>query len=108
MTSSEKKAKKKATAARQRRARKVAGRYYLTPKVWAKRCSHCAATTSVAYRQRGRVTACVACIERLGIVARESRVWHEGGARAGSHVTVRYIDPEELPKLRTHEQGHGR
>src|SRR3954447_26699105 len=82
MTSSEKKAKKKATAVRQQRARKVAGRYYLTPKVWRKRCSHCAATTSVAYRQRGRVTACAACIERLGIAAHESRAWRDGGGQA--------------------------
>src|SRR3954447_7490631 len=93
MTSSEKKAKKKATAARQRRARKVAGRYYLTPKVWAKRCSHCAGTTSVAYRQRGRVTACAACIERLRIVAHESRAWRDGGAQAGAEVRIYRLAP---------------
>ena len=84
---------------RERKARQasaVANRYYLTPKVWQRPCSHCSAASSIAYRLSGRKTACVDCIDRLGIKARESQAWRDGGARAGSKVTVRHVDPESL------------
>jgi hypothetical protein len=92
--------KKREKKIRQRKARQariaVARRYYLTPKVWNEPCSHCSAASSIAYRVSGRRTACADCIRRLGIKARESRAWRDGGARAGSKVTVRHVDPEGL------------
>ena len=75
---------------------RVAGRYYLTPKVWQCPCSHCSAASSIAYRVSGRKTACVDCIDRLGIKARESQAWRDGGAKAGAKVTVRRVEPEGL------------
>lgn len=76
---------------KQRAARKMAGAYWLTPKAWRKRCSHCGHEGSVAYRPRDRKSVCVECVERLGINARESKSWLDGGSKAGATVTVRFV-----------------
>ena len=65
--------------------------YWLTPRVWSKRCSHCGRGQSVAWRPRDGKLACAECIERLGVRARESKAWQEGGSRAGAAVTIRYL-----------------
>lgn len=75
---------------------RTAHRYYLTPRLWNRPCSHCPAPSSIAYRVKGRATACADCIERLGIEARESEAWRDGGSRAGAEVTVRRVDPASL------------
>jgi len=72
-----------------RKLQGVGARYWLTPKVWNKSCSHCEATASVAYRPGDRRYACAACVERLKIKARESEAWLAGGSRAGPAVTIR-------------------
>jgi hypothetical protein len=43
-----------------------------------------------------RKFACASCIETLGINARESKAWRDGGAKAGAAVTIRHVDPESL------------
>lgn len=68
-------------------------RYWLTPRVWDKSCSHCGSDGSVAVRPRDRRYACQPCIERLGIKARESSAWRDGGSRAGAAVAVRFVPP---------------
>lgn len=68
--------------------------YWLTPKAWNKACSHCGKDGSVAVRPLDRRYVCEACIERLGIRARESKAWRDGGSRAGCTVTIRYVDPD--------------
>ena len=83
---------RKSRAARRHRARKVAGVYWFTPRVWRRSCSHCGGEGSAAYRPRDRKYACEDCIARLGIHARESKGWREGGGRAGAKVTVRRVD----------------
>lgn len=67
--------------------------YWLTPKVWHRPCSHCDGPTSIAYRAADKRTACAECVERLGIRARPSRAWLEGGSKAGAAVTVRRVAP---------------
>jgi len=81
---------------RQRKRITAASRYYLTPKGWGRACSHCGAANSVAFRARDRKRACRECVARLGIRARESRAWRDGGSRAGSAVAVRFVDPASL------------
>jgi hypothetical protein len=79
---------------RNRRPRAKARRHYwLTPKAWNKRCSHCGAEQSVAVRPADHRHACGACIERVGINARESKAWRDGGSRAGTAVVVRFVPP---------------
>jgi hypothetical protein len=68
----------------------------LTPKAWNKRCSHCGHAGSVAVRPLDHRYACESCIERLGIMAGESKAWRDGGSRAGTAVTIRHVDPESL------------
>jgi len=85
-----KKQRKGTTAA----ARKTAGTYWMTPRVWRELCSHCDAGQAVAVRPRDYRYACTACIERLGIRTKESRAWRDGGARAGAEVKVRYLEAE--------------
>jgi hypothetical protein len=75
------------------RGRKLANTYWLTPKAWNKDRSHCGQRGSIAYRPSGRTYACSACVERLGIEARESASWRNGGARAGSEVIIRWEKP---------------
>jgi hypothetical protein len=64
--------------------------YWLTPRVWNKRCSHCGVGQAVAVRVRDNKYACEGCVARLGIRARESKAWRDGGSRAGAAVTVRH------------------
>ena len=64
--------------------------YWLTPKGWNKPCSHCPSSTSVAYRASDHCRACRSRIERLGINARESQAWRDGGAKAGAEVRVSF------------------
>ncbi len=71
-------------------------RYYLTPRVWNRTCSHCGHFGSIAYRHTPRAYACRSCIEALGIKPQESKAWREGGARAGAAVTIRHVDPATL------------
>ena len=75
-------------------ARRTAGVYWLTPKVWREMCSHCDEWKAVAVRPRDYRYACATCIERLGIRTNESRAWRDGGARAGAEVKVRYLEAE--------------
>jgi len=77
------------TPTRRKKLQGVAARYWFTPKVWNKSCSHCEASASVAYRPGDRRYACAACVERLKIKARESEAWLAGGSRAGPVVTIR-------------------
>jgi hypothetical protein len=77
----------------QRQARR---HYWLTPRAWRKRCSHCSADGSVAYRPDDGKHVCQSCIERLGIKARESQAWRDGGAKAGATVRIRHVDPATL------------
>ena len=77
----------------QRKQAKAQQHYWLTPKVWNKRCSHCGAEQSVAVRPADHRHACGACIERLGISARKSKAWTEGGSRAGHAVVIRCVEP---------------
>ena len=70
--------------------------YWLTPRAWARRCSHCSAEHAVAVRPDDRRAACADCVDRLGITARESEGWRDGGAKAGSTVTSRHVDPATL------------
>lgn len=79
-----------------RRQAKARHRYWLTPKAWNRRCSHCGEGAAVAVRPVDHVYTCESCIERLGIKARESKAWRDGGSRAGSAVTIRYVNPESL------------
>jgi hypothetical protein len=88
-----KRAKPRRTRAKGRNVEKTSHRYWLTPKAWRHRCSHCGNAGSVAYRPVDGKSACGECIDRLGIQARESESWRNGGAKAGSSVTVRYVDP---------------
>ena len=76
--------------------RRARCRYWLTPRAWDKRCSHCGRICAIAYRPDDGKHACVSCIERLGIKAGESKAWRDGGSRAGSAVTIRHVDPESL------------
>lgn len=78
---------------------KVSRRYYLTPKVAAKRCSHCGQLGAVAYRAADRKRACQSCIDRLGINAVESTNWIEAGRKPYAPVTVRYVAPQTLKAL---------
>ncbi len=84
------------TTTKSRNAARARRHYWLTPKAWNKRCSHCGAIGSIAYRPDDRKHACAGCIKRLGIKAHESRAWLDGGAKAGAEVTVRHVDPESL------------
>lgn len=70
--------------------------YWLTPKAAGKSCSHCGVFGAVAWRPKDHKLACLECIDRLGIHARESRNWREAGPAAGAPVTVRFVDPESL------------
>jgi len=74
----------------------VARRYWLTPKAWNKRCSHCGGQGAIAYRPRDHRYACERCIRKRGISARESNAWRYGGSTAGSKVTIRHVDPATL------------
>jgi hypothetical protein len=78
--------------------------YYLPPKAWNKICSHCDERPAIAYRQNPRAFACDDCIERLGIKARESKAWREGGSKAGATVTIRHVDPATLRSDRSRSQ----
>ena len=64
--------------------------YWLTPKAWNKSCSHCGTDGAGAVRPIDHRYACEACIDRLGIKARESKAWRDGGSRAGAAVVIRY------------------
>ena len=75
---------------------KARHRYWLTPKAWAKQCSHCSAEHAVAVRPDDHKAACAACVDRLGIHAHESRGWRDGGAKAGAKVTVTRVNPATL------------
>ena len=86
----------KTKRAKAKRLARASGRYYLTPRVWRRPCSHCGGQGAVAYRACDRKVACAACIDRLGIVARESQAWRDGGAKADPTVTVRHVDPATL------------
>jgi hypothetical protein len=80
-----------------RKPKGPSGHYYLTPKAWRRKCGRGGCDEpAVAYRAFDRSYVCEPCIERLGIKARESRAWREGGAKAGSTVTIRHVDPESL------------
>ena len=70
--------------------------YWLTPKCGTSAARTAGAEHPVAYRS-GRPAKC-ACgkHETLGIKARESKAWRDGGAKAGSTVTIRHVDPESL------------
>jgi len=70
--------------------------YWLTPKAWAKTCSHCHERPAVALRPNDHKGACEVCVDRLGIHAHESQGWRDGGSKAGADVTVRYVDPATL------------
>jgi hypothetical protein len=89
-------ARRRRTRRREGGQSKSRGRYWLTPKVWKERCSHCGASGSIACRPVDRKFACASCIETLGINARESKAWRDGGAKAGAAVTIRHVDPESL------------
>lgn len=75
-----------------KRTRGAAGTYWLTPKGWSRPCSHCSSASSVAYRRADHRWACASCIERLGIKARESQSWRDGGSRAGAEVRIYFVD----------------
>jgi hypothetical protein len=80
--------------AQRRRPQSATRRYWLTPTVWTKRCGRCGTESSaVAFRFSDRSYICANCIEQLGIRARASKRWSEGGSRAGAGVTVRYECP---------------
>ena len=70
-----------AKQAKRRTIARTARRYWLTPKVAAKPCSHCGRPGSVAYRASDRKRACRPCIDRLGITAHESTTWIEAGRK---------------------------
>jgi hypothetical protein len=80
-------------AAQRLTAAKTARRYWLTPKAWNKRCSHCGHGSAVAVRPADFSHACADCVERLGITAHESTAWREGGAKVDPTVTVRFVEP---------------
>ena len=84
------------TTTTNRKASQARRHYWLTPKAWNKRCSHCGNAGSVAVRPLDHRHACESCIEQHGIRARESKAWREGGSKAGSVVRVRYVDPATL------------
>jgi hypothetical protein len=67
--------------------------YWLTPKAWNKSCSHCGRDGSIAVRPLDRRHACETCINRLGIKARESKAWRDGGSKAGAAVVIRLMPP---------------
>jgi hypothetical protein len=60
------------------------------------RCHNCGNLGSIAYRNIDQKTLCECCVEHLGVEARESKAWRDGGARAGGAVTIRHVDPESL------------
>lgn len=96
-TRKQEKAKQRERSAAWRRNGRLAGRsYWLTPRGWNRRCSHCGHEGSVAYRPSDRKRACAECIVRLGINARESQSWRDGGAKSDPTVTIRFVDPETI------------
>ena len=83
-------------AARRRTQRGRPGtlrRYWLTPNVWAKVCSHCGERQAVAVRVVDHRYACRVCIDELGINALESKAWRERNGRPVEPVKVRYVCP---------------
>ncbi len=86
--------------AKRRAGHNMARHYWLTPRAWRRSCSHCSAARAVAYRPADRKSVCSDCIARLGINARESQSWRDGGAKAGPEVTVRHVDPATLRAAR--------
>ena len=97
--------KQQRTSRTQTRARQT---YWLTPRAWNRSCSHCANPGSIAYRHTPRAYACESCIERLAIKAKPSKTWREGGAKAGSTVTIRQVDPATLRSDGPSPQTRGR
>ena len=87
------KVKRDPSRSRQAKARH---RYWLTPRAWNRRCSHCGSRAAAAVRPVDHAYACEPCIERLGIKAQKSKAWRDGGSRAGSTVRVRFVDPESM------------
>jgi hypothetical protein len=88
---------RRTTTTTSRNAAQARRRYWLTPSAWNRSCSHCGASGSIAYRPLDRKFACESCIERLGIKARQSKAWLDGGAKARAAVTIRHVDPEIQP-----------
>jgi hypothetical protein len=78
---------------RTRSRRKRDQTFWLTPAVWSKPCSRCPTGRAVAFRFSDQTRVCADCIERLGINAKPSKRWNEGGAKAGSSVSVRFECP---------------
>jgi len=77
-------------------------RYWLTPKAWRHSCGRgCGSEQSVAYRASDHSYVCGGCIKRLGIKARPSQAWLDGGGGEGTDipdtiVKIRFVDPVEM------------
>lgn len=67
--------------------------FWLTPAVAMKPCSRCPTGKAIAFRFSDQTRVCADCIARLGIVAKPSKRWNEGGSKAGASVTVRFECP---------------
>lgn len=78
------------------RAGKASRRYWLTPNAWRRRCGRCDAGQAVAYRAFDHSYVCLRCIDGLGIRARESQAWRDGGARTDPTVRVRQAASGEI------------
>ena len=75
------------------------GRYWLTPKAWSHSSGRgCGTEQSVAYRASDHSYVCTECIERLGIKARPSQAWLDGGAGTDPSVRISYMNPEEMTR----------
>ena len=95
--SGRKKNKGRRTSQRTKASSRTYGRYWLTPKAWRHSCGRgCGSEQSVAYRASDHSYVCANCIERLGIKARPSQAWLDGGAGTDPNVHIRYMRAEEM------------
>jgi hypothetical protein len=67
--------------------------FWLTPRVWTKWCDRCATGKAIAFRFSDHSHVCADCIDRLGVKAKPSKRWSQGGAKADATVAVRFECP---------------